>query len=96
VRESVAQVIHMGRSDQTFGVVSKGVPYWSWFAGGVGSCRWIHGNKDALVSGASKPEFNDLNKVELRELLKRDPVDVVLFDGCRPGANNPVWNFEKN
>jgi hypothetical protein len=91
----VAQVIHMGRSDRTFGVVSKGVPYWSCFAGGIGRCQWIHGNKDALVFGASKPEFNHLHKVELQELLKRDPMDVALFDGCRPGANNPVWTSLK-
>jgi hypothetical protein len=48
-----------------------------------------------MVYGALKPEFNHLHKVELQELLKRDPVDIVLFDGCGPGANNPVWNCSK-
>jgi hypothetical protein len=82
VQESVSQVIRMGRSDRTLGVVSKGVPYWSWYAGGVGTCRWIHGDEDSMVYGASKPRFNDVRDVELHDLLKEEPVDIVLFDGC--------------
>jgi hypothetical protein len=27
----------------------------------------------------------------LKELMRSDPVKIVLFDGCRPGVNNAVW-----
>jgi hypothetical protein len=81
----------MGRSNKTLGVVSKGVPYWSCFAGGIRTCQWIHGDKDSMVHGAAKPWLNNVKDVELNELLKDEPVDVILFYGCQPGANNPVW-----
>jgi hypothetical protein len=91
VRESVSQTLRMGRSEQSFGVISAGIPYWSWFAGTVGTCKWIHGDEDALVHGVTKPRFVDVKETGLKELLAKDPVDVALFDGCRPGVNSPVW-----
>ena len=68
VKESVAQVIKMGRSERTFGVVSKGVPYWSWYAGGMGTCRWIHGDEDAVVQGDSRPRYIDVQDKQLVDL----------------------------
>jgi hypothetical protein len=72
----------MGRSKRMFGVVSSGTPYWSWFAGNIGDCKWIHGNKDAIVHGAAKPRFVDVRDTGLHNLLKEEAVETVLFDGC--------------
>ena len=57
----------------------------------MGDCRWIHGNEDAIVHGARKPRYVDSNRHDLGELLAKEPVDIVLFDGCKPGVNNSVW-----
>ncbi len=48
------------------GVISLGVPYWSWFAGGVGQCRWIHGDEDCMVCGVSRPRFVDGTDILLK------------------------------
>jgi hypothetical protein len=80
----------MGRSKQTFGVVSSGTPYWSWFAGSVGDCRWIHCDEDVIVHGIFKPRFVDAIETKLCELLEAETVETVLFDGCQPGVNSPV------
>jgi hypothetical protein len=54
----------------TLGVKRLGVPYWSWFAGSVGQCKWIHGDEDAIVHGVSKFKFVDVKEMMLQELLK--------------------------
>jgi hypothetical protein len=73
------------------GVVSVGVPYWSWFAGSVGTCHWIHGDEDAMVHGIDKPRFVEGKEMTLKDLMRDDPVKIVLFDGCWPGVNSAVW-----
>jgi hypothetical protein len=81
----------MGKSSWTFEVVSTGVPYWSWYAGSAGEYKWILGDKDLIVYGATKPRSMDASDVALKLVLDRDPVETVLFDGCRPGINIPMW-----
>jgi hypothetical protein len=61
----------------------------------MGTCQWVHGDEDALVYGTTRPRFVDVKFVELKELVSKEPVDVVLFDGCQPGVNNPVWAVPK-
>jgi hypothetical protein len=70
----------MGRSKRTIGVINRGIPYWSWFAGSAADCRWIHGDKEFLVHGTTKPRFVEARAVELGMLLKEEPVQFVLFD----------------
>jgi hypothetical protein len=57
----------------------------------VGQCKQIHGDEDASVHGVTKPRFVDVKETILQELLKTEPVKIVLFDSCRPGINYPVW-----
>jgi hypothetical protein len=49
--ESISQTMMLGRSSQTFVVVSMGVLYWSWY-GIIGNSKSIHGDEDAIVYSA--------------------------------------------
>jgi hypothetical protein len=84
-------MLRMGRGKTTMGVVSAGMLYRSWFAGSVRTCRWIHGDEDTLVHGIDKPRFVDGKEMMSKELMRSNPVKIVLFDGCRLGVNNAVW-----
>ena len=45
-----------------------------------------------MVHGIDKPKFVDGKDTALQELLRSEPVRIVLFDGCRPGVNSDVWS----
>ena len=90
----MSQVIPMGRGSTALGVVSKGLPYWDWFAPGAGVCRWVHGDEESPVQGKSRPKFWDSRQHDLAELLENHPIEVALYEGCVPNLRSPIWSSE--
>jgi hypothetical protein len=89
VRDSREVRLGLGKKELKFGVWGKGTPTWAWFVGGSGSVEWIVGDKDLPVRNVRDPKFINSQDANLSSLGE---VDVVLFQGFRPGMTHDVWS----
>jgi hypothetical protein len=89
IRASPEIRLRLGSKYLRFGLCSKGAPTWSWFVGASGSVEWIVGDKDLPMRNVRDPEFVDIKDADLPQLGE---VDVVLFQGFRPGMTHEVWD----
>jgi hypothetical protein len=71
-----------------FGIWAKDTPAWAWFVGCAGRVSWMLGGKDLPMRQPRDPKFLRINELEQTKL---EPVDVVLFQGCKPGHGHSVW-----
>jgi hypothetical protein len=86
VRASREVVIKQGGI--RFGIWARGTPTWAWFVGCTGHVHWMIGCKDLPMRQERDPAFIQSNEGDETKL---DPVDAVLFQGCKPGQGHSVW-----
>lgn len=92
VREQVVEGIGTRKRNLSIGFVSKGTPAWFMFVGNLGRVEWIVGDKDVVARMDQDPPWigqTDHETIERR--CREDPVDLVVFEGCRVYKGHPVW-----
>ena len=95
VSEAIQETVTMGRKTLRFGVVSHGTPFWEWTIKAGGHLVWLWGSRfgTRYLERMGVDAWSE-DTLALAELGARSPVDVVLFDGPGPKAQNDVWRMD--
>ena len=92
VREQITNCVNTSRRELSIGFVVKGTPAWFIFVGNLGRVEWIAGNRDVVGRLTEDPPWRQTrSRDELGQLLRDDPVELVIFEGCRISRHHPVW-----
>ena len=71
------------------GFVSRNLAYGHWYSQTQCKCEWTVGAK--CFAQELRAEFVSLEDINWTLLMKVKPVDVVVFIGCRPERQHPLW-----
>ena len=80
----------MGTGSLSFGIMSKGFPFWIWLLGRFGECKWICCNG---LLREEWPQLQEYTCVEKPTKMDLSIVEVLLFDGpWGPNSTHDVWS----
>jgi hypothetical protein len=91
IQDSREVRVRLGAKGLRFGIWGKECPTWARFVGISGDVRWMVGKGDVPVRNPRDTKFWLMGEAEIERLA---PVDVVLFQGMRPGLKHGEWRVE--
>mmetsp|Transcript_13266 Transcript_13266/g.20216 ORF Transcript_13266/g.20216 Transcript_13266/m.20216 type:complete len:217 (-) Transcript_13266:52-702(-) len=81
----------LGQDDVSFGFVESRSHGVHWFLGNLGRAKWLISTEGQRWKQRGDPDWYNQSELQITDLLRRVPVDVLVCCSCVPSRDKDLW-----